>query len=324
MYDSLLYDNLFLLIPIAVNVVILTLTTKSNSIFATLMANYNDSQTFMVYNCLVCNIMIFISNHLSQICFGRLRESDQGQYNEMALDYLGNVSMTAVSFPYVLNINNLIPFVLFYNIKGLTWVYRLHGVYNVYGVGIVIFIIYKLYTLVNKFAVMFMSFNGLLAFEYFLTLFYMMKYMLLNYFTDCTPVTEYLIHMTYLISRITVVGYYARNLSQFRVPITYLKMLAVDVAELKKKTVVFYNYLALCRELSTIADHEVNDVCAICTDDMTVGKKLGCKHIFHEECLKMWCERESTCPICRKPLSFRSSEEIELDTETAVIRAVSV
>jgi hypothetical protein len=27
-----------------------------------------------------------------------------------------------------------------------------------------------------------------------------------------------------------------------------------------------------------------------------------CNHIFHPECLKVWSERKSECPICRKSI----------------------
>lgn len=44
--------------------------------------------------------------------------------------------------------------------------------------------------------------------------------------------------------------------------------------------------------------------CNICMDDYNIGDKivqLGCKHIFHEDCIRNWlCNERVTCPVCRK------------------------
>ncbi|PKI64912.1 hypothetical protein CRG98_014708 [Punica granatum] len=41
------------------------------------------------------------------------------------------------------------------------------------------------------------------------------------------------------------------------------------------------------------------DLCAICQEKMHVPILLRCKHIFCEECVSEWFERERTCPLCR-------------------------
>ena len=73
----------------------------------------------------------------------------------------------------------------------------------------------------------------------------------------------------------------------------------------------------MCKELDTIEDVTLTEteICAICTDEIKNGKKLGCKHIFHTECLKIWCERETTCPICRKPLTLTNMLKFETNAE---------
>ena len=50
---------------------------------------------------------------------------------------------------------------------------------------------------------------------------------------------------------------------------------------------------------------ENNKSCCICLDEMHVGKeaiKLGCGHIFDEECITDWLKKTCTCPICRYEL----------------------
>lgn len=51
------------------------------------------------------------------------------------------------------------------------------------------------------------------------------------------------------------------------------------------------------------------DLCAICQEKMHAPILLRCKHIFCEDCVSEWFERERTCPLCRalvKPAELRS------------------
>ncbi|GFP89390.1 ring finger and transmembrane domain-containing protein 2 [Phtheirospermum japonicum] len=41
------------------------------------------------------------------------------------------------------------------------------------------------------------------------------------------------------------------------------------------------------------------DLCAICQEKMQAPILLRCKHIFCEDCVSEWFERERTCPLCR-------------------------
>ncbi|KAF5771213.1 putative transcription factor C2H2 family [Helianthus annuus] len=54
---------------------------------------------------------------------------------------------------------------------------------------------------------------------------------------------------------------------------------------------------------------EAGDVCAICQEKMQAPILLRCKHIFCEDCVSEWFERERTCPLCRalvRPADIRS------------------
>ncbi|KAL8154422.1 hypothetical protein V2J09_012182 [Rumex salicifolius] len=51
------------------------------------------------------------------------------------------------------------------------------------------------------------------------------------------------------------------------------------------------------------------DMCAICQEKMHTPVLLRCKHIFCEDCVSEWFERERTCPLCRalvKPADLKS------------------
>ncbi|KAK3022373.1 hypothetical protein RJ639_047347 [Escallonia herrerae] len=63
---------------------------------------------------------------------------------------------------------------------------------------------------------------------------------------------------------------------------------------------------------SYATSEEVNaagDLCAICQEKMHAPILLRCKHIFCEDCVSEWFERERTCPLCRalvRPADLRS------------------
>ncbi|KAJ0260095.1 RING-type domain-containing protein [Hirschfeldia incana] len=50
------------------------------------------------------------------------------------------------------------------------------------------------------------------------------------------------------------------------------------------------------------------DVCVICLEDFEVNNVVrilvGCKHVFHVECIDSWCFYKLTCPVCRKPFQW--------------------
>ncbi|KAG9160881.1 hypothetical protein Leryth_008708 [Lithospermum erythrorhizon] len=51
------------------------------------------------------------------------------------------------------------------------------------------------------------------------------------------------------------------------------------------------------------------DLCAICQEKMHDPILLRCKHIFCEDCVSEWFERERTCPLCRalvRPADLKS------------------
>ncbi|KAI7730872.1 hypothetical protein M8C21_024758, partial [Ambrosia artemisiifolia] len=70
-----------------------------------------------------------------------------------------------------------------------------------------------------------------------------------------------------------------------------------------------------CKELhygSSASTEQVaaaGDLCAICQEKLRSPIVLRCKHIFCEECVSEWFDRERTCPLCRalvKPADIKS------------------
>uniref|UniRef100_A0A4X2K904 Ring finger protein, transmembrane 2 n=1 Tax=Vombatus ursinus TaxID=29139 RepID=A0A4X2K904_VOMUR len=44
---------------------------------------------------------------------------------------------------------------------------------------------------------------------------------------------------------------------------------------------------------------EAGEICAICQAEFREPLVLMCQHVFCEECLCLWFDRERTCPLCR-------------------------
>ncbi len=51
---------------------------------------------------------------------------------------------------------------------------------------------------------------------------------------------------------------------------------------------------------------EHDNICMVCFREMEEGRKLPCNHIFHEECLKQWIQKNTNnfCPKCKRPFDF--------------------
>ncbi|KAK1580811.1 hypothetical protein Q3G72_000345 [Acer saccharum] len=64
------------------------------------------------------------------------------------------------------------------------------------------------------------------------------------------------------------------------------------------------------QELTFRQNPNKNDAafCAVCLDEITEGDKFRrlpeCKHCFHVECIDVWFQSRSTCPLCRNDVGF--------------------
>ncbi|XP_024016667.1 RING-H2 finger protein ATL39 [Eutrema salsugineum] len=52
------------------------------------------------------------------------------------------------------------------------------------------------------------------------------------------------------------------------------------------------------------------DLCVICLENFEVNDVVrvlvGCKHVFHVQCIDSWCFYKLTCPVCRAPFQWFS------------------
>ncbi|RZC91551.1 hypothetical protein C5167_027617 [Papaver somniferum] len=58
--------------------------------------------------------------------------------------------------------------------------------------------------------------------------------------------------------------------------------------------------------------------CAVCLSEVEEGEKARvlpkCNHGFHVDCIDMWFQSHSTCPLCRNPVSVESSSSSPVDS----------
>lgn len=54
--------------------------------------------------------------------------------------------------------------------------------------------------------------------------------------------------------------------------------------------------------------------CAVCLCELSDGEKARllpkCKHWFHVDCIDMWFQSHSTCPVCRAPVACQGSSKL--------------
>ncbi|CAJ1974528.1 unnamed protein product [Sphenostylis stenocarpa] len=78
----------------------------------------------------------------------------------------------------------------------------------------------------------------------------------------------------------------------------------VSALKALSKKEVHYGVYATAEQVNA-----AGDMCAICQEKMQAPILLSCKHMFCEECVSEWFERERTCPLCRalvKPADLRT------------------
>lgn len=58
---------------------------------------------------------------------------------------------------------------------------------------------------------------------------------------------------------------------------------------------------------------QLNDVCAICYQELTNAKITLCNHYFHSICLRKWLNMNDSCPLCLS-IMFKTTTKSDKDT----------
>ncbi|KAL4482162.1 hypothetical protein ABPG72_014975 [Tetrahymena utriculariae] len=87
--------------------------------------------------------------------------------------------------------------------------------------------------------------------------------------------------------------------------------------QLYKTVVKFFSSIKLLRLLNQLPDvnleeiEEIDNTCLICLSEIKQGKKIGCGHFFHKNCLKELIQGKTNqlCPKCRSPINIEQAIE---------------
>lgn len=80
----------------------------------------------------------------------------------------------------------------------------------------------------------------------------------------------------------------------------------MNCCETKSQLLLSLFCLTIFFSCASGTDDKNENICSICQESFTNGKKLthfSCKHGFHTGCIKEWAEKEDSCPICRRIIS---------------------
>lgn len=114
-------------------------------------------------------------------------------------------------------------------------------------------------------------------------------------------VSEIVKLVVYLVFFLLIFTYYG-------MPLHIVRDLWVSAKTLQRRIASYLRYRQITRNLNerfptpTAEELAATDrTCIICREEMTPAscKTLPCAHIFHIDCLKMWLQRQQTCPTCR-------------------------
>ena len=74
---------------------------------------------------------------------------------------------------------------------------------------------------------------------------------------------------------------------------------------MKRRTAV--NKINLLKEATVEELEALNDVCAICYQELKTARVTRCNHFFHSVCLRKWLYVQDNCPLCHKVI-YKSQE----------------
>lgn len=85
----------------------------------------------------------------------------------------------------------------------------------------------------------------------------------------------------------------------------------------RKILVLVRSFITLGLEYGVHVSHEDlveagNPDCSICYETMHLPVKLSCSHMFCEDCVMEWFDRERSCPLCRANVGTTQREQDEV------------
>ncbi|ELA40966.1 uncharacterized protein VICG_01996 [Vittaforma corneae ATCC 50505] len=301
-----------------------------SSFFALFKTIASNRLLHLLHSSFIASIILSLSSYSTNKILGHLTPSEFTMYNEKVYNVMGDLVMLISMFSHEVSVKSIIVFSILYSFKSFTWTLDIKSQKNpsyriVYASAAV-------QTLTSAIIMHYLSsstaISMLMILEYSLILLSLLKNQLIM-LLDINNIEN---NRTLFVSIIKIVFLALKSLAflmfilrfsvRNRFPYGIMKSLISTLLKLYKKSVLFKKYIKLLIDLESISEVDVKGTCAICTDDIIKGKKLQCSHVFHSSCLKMWCEREVSCPICRADLVFK--REIIHETEDEIISGVPI
>ena len=94
----------------------------------------------------------------------------------------------------------------------------------------------------------------------------------------------------------------------YGLPLHTVRDLWMSIKGLQRRIEAYFRYRRITANMNTRFPNPTEEeldatdrTCIICREEMVPdgAKKLPCTHIFHITCLRMWLQRQQTCPTCR-------------------------
>ncbi|KAL7690640.1 putative Zinc finger, RING-type [Plasmopara halstedii] len=127
------------------------------------------------------------------------------------------------------------------------------------------------------------------------------KFTYLFYLELWSEITKLVIYLIFFTLIFTLYG----------MPLHIVRDLWMSIKNLQRRIGSYFRYRKITSNLNERFPNptaeelqETDKTCIICREEMTPNacKKLPCLHIFHVDCLKMWVQRQQTCPTCRSTI----------------------
>ncbi|KMV66728.1 HRD ubiquitin ligase complex protein [Encephalitozoon cuniculi EcunIII-L] len=270
--------------------------------------------TFLIF------LMCSLTGRVIDGVFGSLRSEEIASFNESLLYFLTDFLLVVSTFDSDINFKNGLLFVMLLCVKSLSWLLGVRikrdvyaSLYTLaYGISLFSGLMALLFTLS---CISFIDGQILFLFEYALLVLASVKNicvmnLILSDDDGKRSLHNFYIDIAYMgITLLVYVIFIGITSLSYRLPLNLFRSALTILDALVSKIKTFLSYLRLCKDLEKCVEGSGDGFCAICMDGMETGKKLTCGHCFHLECLKMWCERQQTCPICKSPLAFDMRKE---------------
>ncbi|KAI5172987.1 E3 ubiquitin-protein ligase synoviolin [Nematocida sp. LUAm3] len=293
---------------------------------------------------LFCSLLVYLlylAGHVLIKCFiGPLLPLEVEGIQDNSMKYLGNICLVITLFADNIGMKGLLMFSLVFGMKILHWAIGLRietiekggvdrkGIRKMYMISFLLFWLDMLLMIKTlQLAFSRPGINILFCFEFSMLFAYSIRclYALgVAHLCNERSIEDRILFMFYGDLSFGVFKIAAHILCfvwttiNFRMPINLLRETIMIIKSLGTRIKSVMAYVELLKEIEKYPDvihSEMTSegICLICHEEMEIGKKLECTHIFHLACLKEWLHRQQSCPICRTEVKLKKPSILSTD-----------